>query len=108
MSSLKTLSVTSGTVKRIMKDITSYEKEYKIQSAKIDKMKMENKDAYDIKKQIEVLEETEKMIPDCKKRLERALADLNNLLKNVDGSWEGTEELSNARTIQQEAMTINL
>ena len=75
-----------------------YEKEVVDQEAKIEKMKAENKDEYDIKKQasaiykyntmpslfdrpivfkqVEVLQESKNMVPDCKRRLEKAIDDL--------------------------------
>lgn len=54
----------------------SYEKEAEKQREKINKMKGDNADVYDIKKQEEVLAETLHMLPDTSKRLETAKLDL--------------------------------
>nr|XP_054508719.1 tubulin-specific chaperone A isoform X2 [Agelaius phoeniceus]XP_054508720.1 tubulin-specific chaperone A isoform X2 [Agelaius phoeniceus] len=57
-----------------------YEKEAKQQEEKIEKMKAEACDDYGIKKQIEILQESRMMIPDCQRRLEVAHAELTQLL----------------------------
>lgn len=54
----------------------SYEKEAEKQREKINKMKGDNADVHDIKKQEEVLAETLHMLPDTSKRLETAKLDL--------------------------------
>lgn len=97
----KELKVKSGVVKRLAKELAAYKKEYEHQQSRIDKMKAENADSYDIKKQVyapisrskmsssyddaqvEVLGETEMMIPNCKKRLEAAYNDLQLFLVYV-------------------------
>ncbi|KAF4016992.1 hypothetical protein G4228_009067 [Cervus hanglu yarkandensis] len=62
-----------------------YEKEAKQQEEKIEKMKAEDGENYAIKKQVvslqaEILQESRMMIPDCRRRLEAAHADLLQLL----------------------------
>uniref|UniRef100_A0A8C8RVU0 Tubulin-specific chaperone A n=1 Tax=Pelusios castaneus TaxID=367368 RepID=A0A8C8RVU0_9SAUR len=57
-----------------------YEKEAKQQEEKIERMKAESSEDYGIKKQIEILQESRMMIPDCQRRLEAAHADLTQLL----------------------------
>lgn len=89
-----------------------YEKEVVDQEAKIEKMKAENKDEYDIKKQancidlqdhiifcqlllkyyafmqVEVLQESKNMVPDCQRRLERAIADLKAVIVHKQWSYD--------------------
>uniref|UniRef100_A0A8B9STS3 Tubulin-specific chaperone A n=2 Tax=Anatinae TaxID=2068716 RepID=A0A8B9STS3_ANAPL len=60
-----------------------YEKEAKQQEEKIEKMKAEACDDYGIKKQVEILQESRMMIPDCQRRLEIAHADLTQLLVSI-------------------------
>eukprot|EP00163_Fabomonas_tropica_P006055 TRINITY_DN15678_c0_g1_i2.p1 TRINITY_DN15678_c0_g1~~TRINITY_DN15678_c0_g1_i2.p1 ORF type:complete len:114 (+),score=29.71 TRINITY_DN15678_c0_g1_i2:194-535(+) len=72
----KKLSIKVKAVQRIQKDLIYYEKEYNQQAAKVQKMKDDGKDEYDIKKQEEVLEETNAMMPEARTRLEKAHADL--------------------------------
>jgi hypothetical protein len=50
------------------------------QEERIEKMKAEGKDEYDIRKQQEVLEESRMMIPDTNRRLKAAKDDLSQLL----------------------------
>ncbi|XP_067057317.1 tubulin-specific chaperone A-like isoform X2 [Acropora muricata] len=76
------LHIKTGVLKRLSKEKVMYEKEVVDQSAKIDKMKAENKDEHDIKKQIEVLEESKIMIPDCKRRIKSAYNDLQTLVNS--------------------------
>eukprot|EP00128_Syssomonas_multiformis_P007744 Colp12_sorted_trinity150504_noHs@9069 len=94
---LKQLKIKTGVVKRIAKEEQMYEKEVAQQEARIEKMKTEGKDEYDIKKQIEVLNESKQMIPDCKRRLEAAVAELKALLE--DASVKETKELEEAMTV---------
>ncbi|KAM4879468.1 tubulin-specific chaperone A isoform 4-T7 [Sylvia borin] len=101
-----------------------YEKEAKQQEEKIEKMKAEACDDYGIKKQlmlyietcergrskvsapcflslglqIEILQESRMMIPDCQRRLEVAHAELTQLLEN-EKELEEAEEYKEARSI---------
>jgi tubulin-specific chaperone A len=61
---------------RLVKEMESYEKEAKAQEAKIQKMREDGMDFYDIRKQEEVLQESYMMIPDSKSRLQRGIEDL--------------------------------
>ncbi|GAB6018941.1 hypothetical protein CHUAL_000589 [Chamberlinius hualienensis] len=69
---LKPLKIKSGVVKRLVKEYAMYGKEADKQREKIEKMKLDDKDDYNIRKQEEVLQESLMMIPDCKKRLAAA------------------------------------
>eukprot|EP00026_Physarum_polycephalum_P017343 Phypoly_transcript_18544.p1 GENE.Phypoly_transcript_18544~~Phypoly_transcript_18544.p1 ORF type:complete len:105 (+),score=23.63 Phypoly_transcript_18544:347-661(+) len=82
MAEAKQLSIKTNAVKRIHKEIGSYEKEANQQQEKVNKMKGDPKyDDHDIRKQEEVLAETAAMIPDAKKRLENATKDLLSFLE---------------------------
>uniref|UniRef100_A0A8B9N712 Tubulin-specific chaperone A n=1 Tax=Accipiter nisus TaxID=211598 RepID=A0A8B9N712_9AVES len=83
---------------RLAKEKVMYEKEAKQQEEKIEKMKAEACDDYGIKKQIEILQESRMMIPDCQRRLEVAHADLTQLLEN-EKELEEAEEYKEARSI---------
>lgn len=61
----------------MLKEVASYEKEVTTNEAKVQKMRDEGKDAYDIKKFEEVLQESYMMIPDSKNRLEKAAEELS-------------------------------
>ncbi|NXN86375.1 TBCA protein, partial [Bombycilla garrulus] len=83
---------------RLAKEKIMYEKEAKQQEEKIEKMKAEACDDYRIKKQIEVLQESQMMIPDCQHRLKAAHAELAQLLEN-EKELEEAEEYKEARSI---------
>ncbi|XP_033376256.1 tubulin-specific chaperone A isoform X5 [Parus major] len=83
---------------RLAKEKIMYEKEAKQQEEKIEKMKAEACDDYGIKKQIEILQESRMMIPDCQRRLEVAHAELTQLLEN-EKELEEAEEYKEARSI---------
>eukprot|EP00952_Eustigmatos_sp_NYUAD-ZCMA_P008861 36751-Eustigmatos_ZCMA.PRE.1 len=67
----------------MQKEVVSYEKEAVQQEAKVAKMKEEGRDAYDIKKQEEVLQESYMMIPDSKTRMKASLEDLEAFLVSL-------------------------
>ncbi|CAM9772221.1 unnamed protein product, partial [Ectocarpus sp. 8 AP-2014] len=73
----------------MVKEVASYEVEAKENEAKVQKMRDDGKDAYDIRKQEEVLQESYMMIPDSKSRLAKALEDMEGFL----GEHAGTEGL---------------
>ncbi|KAF5477228.1 hypothetical protein F2P56_003891 [Juglans regia] len=80
MATIRNLKIKSGTCKRIIKELHSYEKEVEREAAKTADMKEKGADPYDLKQQQNVLAESRMMIPDCRKRLEASLADLKGTL----------------------------
>lgn len=75
---------------RLVKEAAYYEIEYKENDAKLQQMKNDNKDKWDIKKFQEVVGESEMMIPDSSARRDKALDDLKDyvvlLKKEEDGN----------------------
>ncbi|CAF1130117.1 unnamed protein product, partial [Didymodactylos carnosus] len=63
---LKDLKIKTGVAKRCWKEYLSYKKECVNEQTKVEKMKTDGRDEYDIKKQEEVLKETESMISHTK------------------------------------------
>lgn len=80
----KRLKVQIGVVKRMIKEVAAYEKEAIDNGARVQKMKDDGKDEYDIKKQEEVLAESQMMIPDSKNRLEAAIEKLSDVLGEAE------------------------
>ena len=76
----KRLKTQLGVCKRLVKEVQSYEKEVVTNEARVQKMRDEGKDPYDIRKQEEVLQESYMMIPDSKARLESSISDLEACL----------------------------
>ena len=78
--SLRDLKIKTGVVKRVGKELSSYEKELVKQQERIDKLIASGADDADIRKQTEVLQETKDMFPDCYRRLETSQNELVELL----------------------------
>ncbi|XP_063312783.1 tubulin-specific chaperone A [Pelobates fuscus] len=95
---IRQIKIKTGVVKRLTKEKAMYEKEAIQQEEKVEKMKSEGGDEYVIRKQIEVLQESRMMIPDCQRRLEAAHTDLVQLLDN-EKDLEETEEFKDARSV---------
>ncbi|KAJ3411083.1 hypothetical protein HDV05_002753 [Chytridiales sp. JEL 0842] len=80
---LRQLKIQTGVVKRLSKELAAYEKEQTAQQARIDKLKAANEDMHTIRKQMEVLDETVQMLPDCRRRLTDAHQELQKLVANL-------------------------
>jgi tubulin-specific chaperone A len=76
----KDIKIKTNVVKRLVKELAAYQKEYITQQNRIQKYINDNRDDHDIRKQREVLEETNVMIPDCKSRLTDAIRVLEDLV----------------------------
>ncbi|CAI5667509.1 unnamed protein product [Oreochromis niloticus] len=83
---------------KLAKEEIAYITEAKQQEEKIERLKTEAADDYVIKKQMEVLQESRMMIPDCHRRLAIAHADLLQLLETEEELAE-SEEYKEARSI---------
>lgn len=81
---IKTLRIQTGVVKRCGKEKLSYRKEANQQKAKLEKMKKEGRDDMEIKKMNEQMQESLMMIPDCHRKLEKAVKELKSLLEELD------------------------
>ena len=106
MATLKSLKIKTGTCKRVLKELHSYEKEVDREAAKTADMKEKGADPYDLKQQENVLGESRMMLPDCRKRLEAALGDLQGMLTELDQSGQEGEEISEAKTIVKEVEAV--
>ncbi|KAG3108306.1 hypothetical protein PI124_g12567 [Phytophthora idaei] len=92
-----------GTLRRVKKDLEYYAKEHAAQEAKIAKMRADGKDEHDIRKQEEVLVETETMLPDCQSRLKEAATDVSNF---IEAHREELEPLETFKEAQELLATI--
>ncbi len=88
-----------GACKRLSKEISSYEEEASVNEAKVQKMKSENQDEYDIRKQEEILAESCMMIPDSKRRCDEALMELQSFVNENKEALTGTPELLDEATV---------
>ncbi|XP_012055959.1 PREDICTED: tubulin-specific chaperone A [Atta cephalotes] len=99
---IRTLKIKTGVVKRLAKEKVTYEKEAAQQRERIQKLKEQDKDGYDIKKQEEVLQESLMMVPDCQRRLVKAFEELKKILETEQDLKE-VEDYIEAEKILQEA-----
>ena len=88
---LKKLKIQTGVVKRCGKEKLSYRKEANQQKEKVEKMKAEGREEIEIKKMNEVVQESLMMIPDCHRRLEKAIGDLENLVEELEPDFGNLE-----------------
>ncbi|KAL6096549.1 tubulin-specific chaperone A [Pungitius pungitius] len=95
---IRQIKIKTGIVKRLAKEKISYQKEAKQQEEKVQRLKDEAGDPYVIKKQIEVLQESHMMVPDCHRRLTIAHADLLQLLE-TEADLSESEEYKEARNM---------
>lgn len=101
---IRILKIKTGVVKRLAKEKVTYEKEAAQQRERIQKLKEQDKDGYDIKKQEEVLQESLMMVPDCQRRLFKAFEELKKILDSEQDLKE-TEDYIEAEKVLQEAET---
>lgn len=73
------IRIKTGVVNRLAKELKAYRHEFENQQGRIRKMEqaMPEFDEHDIRKQIEVLDETRMMIPDTQSRLRNSIEDLS-------------------------------
>ncbi|VVC30038.1 Tubulin binding cofactor A [Cinara cedri] len=101
---IKTLKIKTGVVKRLTKEKLMYIKETDQQLEKVKKLKESGSDESVIKKQEEVLRESQMMIPDTQRRLKAAFDDLKSVIADCEELKEEVDYL-NAKKFLAEAET---
>ncbi|CAI8053423.1 Tubulin-specific chaperone A, partial [Geodia barretti] len=96
---IKNLRIKTGVLKRLIKEKAMYETEVVDQEAKIVKLKAEGQDEHVIKKQGEVLLESQNMVPDCRRRIQKAYSDLKSLMGEDWTGFTDSEQYKAAREI---------
>ena len=81
---IRQLKIKTGVVKRCGKEKVSYRKEANQQMEKVEKMKKEGREDIEIKKMNECVQESLMMIPDCHRRLEKAVGELQNMIEELE------------------------
>lgn len=100
-ATLKKIKIQTGVVKRIAKEKVMYQQEATKIEQQVKDMEESGKDEYDIKKRKEVLEESKMMVPDCEKRLQKAIEQLTDLVQQNE-ELKDDEVYQAARTILSE------
>lgn len=101
----KQLRVAVSVATRTKKEVTSYERETSQQAEKVAKMEAGGADEYDVRKQVECLEESRQMISDTKRRYNDAIETLRAFAA-THGSKSGiagTPQLAQALEMVREA-----
>jgi len=94
------LKIKTGVTERLTKEHKLYRKETEVQQRKRDKLIADGAEDWDIKNAGKMLDESNKMILDSADRLEKAVADLRDLIvaAKKDPAMAGASELERAET----------
>lgn len=103
---IRTIKIKTGVVKRLAKEKTVYEREAEQQKNRIQKLKNEGKDEYEIRKQEEVLTESLMMVPDCQRRLAVAYEELNKILESEQDLKESEDYLNAAKVLEEAKLQL--
>ena len=98
---LKKLRIQTGVAKRCGKEKLSYRKEANLQKEKLEKMKQEGKDDIQIKNMSEQIQESLMMIPDCHRRLEKAVGEIKVLLQEFESESGSVAEAEQPPEIRE-------
>mmetsp|Transcript_34321 Transcript_34321/g.82679 ORF Transcript_34321/g.82679 Transcript_34321/m.82679 type:complete len:170 (+) Transcript_34321:162-671(+) len=91
------LMIKTKACQRLIKEVAFYEKEVQDNESQLQTMKLDStKTQFDIKKFIEVVDESRMMIPDSKRRLDDALRDLEEFVTSQQLSQEQSSATSEA------------
>ncbi|EDV92757.1 tubulin-specific chaperone A [Drosophila grimshawi] len=102
---IRQLVIKTGVVKRLSKEKTVYEREVNTEMARLEKLKNDSSDEHVLRKQQEVIQECEMMIPDSKRRLQKEFEVLQKYLqdeldlKETDAYIKASEVLAEAKTV---------
>ncbi|KAH8306206.1 hypothetical protein KR018_004125 [Drosophila ironensis] len=102
---IRQLVIKTGVVKRLAKEKTVYEKEVTTERNRMDKFKKDGADEHVLRKQEEVIQECEMMIPDSKRRLQKEYEVLQKYLADEQDLKE-TEEYTKASEVLGDAKAV--
>ncbi|PPR06124.1 hypothetical protein CVT26_005346 [Gymnopilus dilepis] len=100
------LKIKTGAVQRLTKETKVYREETADLETKLNKLKNDKAEEWDIKNATKMVEESKKMITDATTRLEKAVEDLQTLItsaKQESGLGADDEELVNAEKAVEQA-----
>lgn len=86
------LDIKTRALGRLIKEESLYHQELSEQERVVASMKQQQADPYELKKQVEVLEDTRKMIPELRKKVKESLGSLEHFL----GEYSGDDDLTMA------------
>ncbi|CAH6721610.1 tubulin-specific chaperone A [[Candida] jaroonii] len=89
------LAIKTNALKRLIKEKSLYSQEVEDQSKYVQQLKASNSDEYELKKQIEVLEESKRMVPQVDSKIEAMKKSLKDFLE----SYNGDEDVATAKSL---------
>ncbi|EMG48579.1 Tubulin-specific chaperone A [Candida maltosa Xu316] len=89
------LQIKVNALKRLIKEEKLYQQEVTEQEQFVNQMKSNNADEYELKKQIEVLEEAQRMVPEVTKKIKEHKEALKEFLE----TYKGDEDVSAAKEL---------
>ncbi|XP_046910579.1 tubulin binding cofactor A [Dermatophagoides farinae] len=95
------IRIRTGVLKRCVKERQAYEQELTRETERLNTMREQQRDVYEINKQQEIINETAMLLPDCQKRITAAYHDLQQLVEGV-GDYAENEIYSAAKALLQE------
>ena len=100
---LTKLQIKTKALQRLIKEEKYYHIELKEQQDVIEQMKNNpDNDEYDLKKQVEVLEDTRQMIPELRRKISEHLTSLKEFVETYNG--DESLNLSNEQILAAEAL----
>ncbi|KAG7670097.1 hypothetical protein Ndes2526B_g06484 [Nannochloris sp. 'desiccata'] len=81
MAEVRNLGIKTGSVRRLGKEMVMYREEEQREQAKVQKMKANNADQYDLKHAENVLAESVAMVHDTHQRLKTAVKELEEFME---------------------------
>ncbi|GAA5996778.1 hypothetical protein JCM5350_007785 [Sporobolomyces pararoseus] len=97
------LSIKTGVVNRLVKEVASYKSEAEQTKATADKMEADGEDEYEVKQARKVHADSLQMIPDSEKRLAKAVEELEELVASAEDDVTETEEYKKAESALKSA-----
>lgn len=85
---IRALKIKTGVVNRLAKDVNYSTKESHNERERLQKLKNNGGDEYEIRAQDKVIADADQMIPDYKKRLQAALDDLESMVVSFSRHYE--------------------
>ncbi|ODQ67197.1 tubulin-specific chaperone A [Nadsonia fulvescens var. elongata DSM 6958] len=98
------LKIRAMALGRLLKEEVLYKEEVTEHTKTLEKMKSENADKYEIKKYMEVLKDTEKMIPELQKKIRDALDTVKSLLEESTSDDAETLEIVKENIAKAESL----
>lgn len=89
------LQIKVNALKRLIKEEKLYKEEVEEQEKHVSQLKANNSDPYEIKKQVEVLDESKRMIPLVAKKIQEHKEGLSQFLD----TYSGDEDLTEAKSL---------